>query len=370
MKVADLEQFLNEIASPALAESYDNVGLQVGDRNANVLGVLINLEITESVINEAIEMGANVIIVHHPLIFSPIKKLTSGSFINDLLIKLVQNNIALFAIHTNLDNVKHGVNKKIADKIGLTNLEILQKKSNNLFQLVTYVPETHLDEVLNALFHAGAGKIGNYDECSFTGKGLGTYRPLEGSKPFLGEKNQRSNEEETKIELVFPSHLRRSVEKALLKSNPYEEVAYQIFETKNSVRDIGSGMIGELSEEMKKEDFLKHLHNTFQCGAIRYADSNKKMIKKVAICGGSCSFLIGAAKNAKADAFVTGDITYHKFFDGNGKLLLCDIGHYESEQYTSELLFENISKKFPNLAVYLSKINTNPVKYYYGERNN
>ncbi len=364
MQLQEIIQYLESIAPLSYQESYDNSGLIVGNHNMELKKAIVSLDCTEAVIDEAIETGANLIISHHPIVFSGLKKFNGSTYIERVVMKAIQHNIGIYAIHTNLDNVKNGVNYKIAEKLGLKNIRILEPKKQLLSKLITYAPHAHAGAVRDALFEAGAGHIGNYSECSFNAEGYGTFKGNEYTNAFVGEKNQRHQEPETKIEVLFPSRLESAIIKQLKRSHPYEEVAYDIIALQNTHQDVGSGVIAELEMEADVEAFLKHLYQSLDLEVIKYTDISKNKIKKLAICGGSGSFLLNAAMKAGADAFITADYKYHQFFDSEGKIMICDIGHYESEQFTIELLLERITKKFPTFAVCSTKCNTNPVKYF------
>ncbi|KAB2914070.1 MAG: Nif3-like dinuclear metal center hexameric protein [Bacteroidetes bacterium] len=364
MQIKDITQYLETIAPLALQESYDNSGLIVGDRQTPVKGILISLDCTEEVVQEAIEKGCNLIVSHHPIVFSGLKKITGANYIERVVIKAIQNNIALYAIHTNLDNVlKSGVNGKIAEKLGLKNTRILSPKGEILCKLVTYCPTAQADALRQAIFEAGAGVIGNYDQCSFNSDGIGTFRGNDGADPFVGKVGELHKENEVRIETVFPAWAQNSVVAALLAAHPYEEVAYDVYALKNKHPQTGAGIIGSLSDEMDANVFLEHLKNTMKADGIRYTSYAKK-IKTVAVCGGSGSFLLRDAMAQKADVLVTADFKYHQFFDAEGRIMIADIGHYESEQYTIELLGEILNKKFTTFAVLFTQVNTNPVNYY------
>lgn len=363
MKIQEIADHIETFAPLALQESFDNAGLLVGNANEDITGILICIDITEKVLDEAIEKKCNLIVSHHPLIFSGVKKLTGQNYIQRCIIKAIQNNIAVYAAHTNIDNVLDGVNGRIADKIGLKNRKILTPKKNALLKLITYVPDTHLNIVRNALFETGAGTIANYDLCSFNSKGIGTFRANENTRPFVGERSQLHEEAETRIELVLPKHLKNKVLKALLMSHPYEEPAYDFLLLENEWMQAGSGIIGELETEENEQDFLNRIKKTFKVGAVRHSPFINKKIKKVALCGGAGSSFLSDAMAQKADVFVSGDFKYHEFFDAENKILIADIGHFESEQFTKELFYEIITKKIPTFAVQISDINTNPITY-------
>ncbi len=361
--VKEFTDFLESIAPLALQESYDNAGLMVGSPNMEVSGILISLDITEEIIEEAISQKCNLIIAHHPIIFSGLKKLNGSNYVEKCVIKAIKNDIALYASHTNLDAVSGGVNAKIAEKLKLQQLRILSPKGNLLKKLVTFCPSTHLEALRNALFKAGAGQIGEYDECSFTSEGLGSFRPSNNAKPFVGKANERHSEKESRIELVFPDYIQNNLLNALKAAHPYEEIAYDIVPLHNKHPQIGSGMIGELVEDMDEMEFLKQLKTIFGAACVRYTALTGKKIRRVAVCGGSGSFLLKDALAAQADIFITADYKYHQFFDAEGRIVIADIGHYESEQFTKELLYDIIRKKFSTFALRLTKINSNPINY-------
>jgi len=354
IKIIDIIEELETIAHPSFQEEYDNSGLLTGNYNTILTHALVCLDCTEEIIDEAILKKCNLIISHHPLVFKGLKRFNGNNYVERTLIKALKNDIAIYAIHTNLDNVLHqGVNSKIAEKIGLQNLKILDTKLGKLAKLITFVPTKNSETVRKALFDAGAGKIGNYDSCSFNTEGIGTFRGNENSNPFVGAINMEHEEKETRIETVFPLHLKNKVISALLNSHPYEEVAYDIILLENNWAQLGSGIIGELNEPMKIPNFLKLLKKKMNLNVIKFTSFDKS-IKKIAICGGSGSFLLSKAKASGADVFITSDFKYHEFFDAEKNIMICDIGHYESEQYTPELIIEIIRKKFANFSPVLA----------------
>jgi len=316
------------------------------------------------VVNEAIDKNCNLIISHHPVIFSGIKSITGKNEVERIIIKAIKNDLAIYSAHTNLDNVIDGVNGMIAKKLGLSNLEILSPKKEVLRKLVTFCPAEHAGKVRDAIFKAGAGNIGNYDCCSFNMQGEGSFRGLEGSEPFVGKVGEVNFEEEVRIETVFPAFIERSVLQAMLKAHPYEEVAYDIYPLKNSMDHVGAGLIGSVESKVEEIVFLEKIKSIFEIPCIRHTEFTRKVIKKVAICGGSGSFLIRDAISKGAQVFITGDIKYHDFFLADGKLLLADVGHYESEQFTKELLYSILIKKIPNFAIFISEVRTNPINYF------
>jgi len=363
MTIREIISYLESVAPPAYQESYDNAGLIIGDPETVITSALIALDVTEAVIDEAIELGCELIIAHHPLLFKGIKRLNGNTFVERCVIKAIKNDIAIYASHTNLDSVMGGVNSKICEKIGLTNLSILAPAKDQLLKLVTFIPEDHLDKVREAVFAAGAGEIGKYDKCSFSTAGSGTFRGGEEANPYIGEKGEFHFEKEARFETIFLRHSKGNVIKALLKAHPYEEVAYDIYPLENALPEVGAGMIGELPGAVNEIDFLSHLLGIFECKTLRHTYLLGKPVRKVAVCGGSGSFLLSSAIAAGADIFVTADMKYHDFFDAEEKIIIADIGHYESEQFTKELFYEILIKKFPNFALRLSEVKTNPVLY-------
>jgi dinuclear metal center YbgI/SA1388 family protein len=363
MKVSEIISVLEELAPPSLQESYDNSGLIVGNKDQEVTKVLISLDCIESVVEEAIKNKANLIVSHHPILFKGIKQLNGKNYVERTILKAIKNDIALYAIHTNLDNVFEGVNFKIAEKLGLKNCRSLRLKENNLAKLSTFVPIEHKSEVVKAIYAAGAGKIGNYSECSFSTEGIGTFKALENAVPFVGSKGVLHSEAEEKLEVIVPMHLKSTVVNALLKAHPYEEVAYDLYPLLNSNPKIGSGYIGETEKNIPAKEFLQNLKNVFKCEVIKHTKLVKKNITKVALCGGSGSFLLADAKRAGADIFISADFKYHEFFDAENDLIIADIGHYESEQYTIDHIHGILKQKFPNFALLKSGVSTNPVKY-------
>lgn len=363
-KIKEICRFFEGFAPLQFQESYDNAGLIVGDYKQEISSVLITLDVTEDVIEEAIQKNANLVVAHHPIVYSGLKKLTGKNYVERTVLKAIKNDIALYAAHTNLDSVEGGVNGKICSKLGLENCKILQPASGQLKKLVTFVPEKQSEKVREALFEAGAGHIGNYDACSYNTKGEGTFRANEQANPFVGEKGKIHFEKEIRIETVFPAYLQGKIINAMLQAHPYEEVAYDIYSIDNSFNKVGMGMIGNLPEEKDEKDFLQQLKDTFKVEVIKHTALKNTPVKKVAVCGGAGSFLLKQAISAKADVFVSGDFKYHQFFDAEDKIVIADIGHFESEQFTKELFYELLTKNFPKFAVHLSEVNTNPVFYF------
>ncbi len=361
-----IKDVLNEIeafAPKIYQEDYDNAGLITGNASWECKGVLLTLDCIEATVKEAIEKNCNLIVAHHPIIFKALKSITGKNYIERTIIKAIKHDIAIYACHTNLDNMSNGVSKRIADQIGLTNQRVLLPKQNTLLQLQTFVPKESAETVRDALFLAGAGEIGNYGQCSFNTVGTGTFLGNSSANPTIGEKHKLQKEEEVKIEVLLPIALEKKVLNALLSAHPYEEVAYYLTELRNQNQEIGSGIIGELKQEIDEKLFLKELKSRFNAQGIRYTELLNKPIKTVAVCGGSGSFLLPAAIGQGADIYVSSDFKYHEFFDADGQIVIADIGHYESEQFTQEIFLEIIRRKYSNFAVHFSGGYTNPVNY-------
>ncbi len=358
--ITELEKF----APLAYQESYDNCGLLTGNKNMEITGAILCLDCIETIVDEAIAKKCNLIIAHHPIVFGGLKKLNGTNYVERTVIKAIQHNIAIYACHTNLDNVKLGVNKKIADKLGLINHRILSPKKSLLKKLVTFVPGTHLEKVRTSLFNAGAGNIGNYDSCSFILEGTGSFRGNQNSNPVIGERGKLSVEKEMRLELIFEGVHLSNILGALMQNHPYEEVAYDIYQLENSHQNIGSGMTGELKNPIPELEFLALIKNLFNVKFLKHTSLRNKPVQKVALCGGSGSFLLRNAINSGSDIYISSDFKYHEFFDAENRIVIADIGHYETEQFTPEIFYEIISNKFPTFATYLTAINTNPVNYF------
>ncbi|MEP5339900.1 MAG: Nif3-like dinuclear metal center hexameric protein [Algibacter sp.] len=364
MIVQDVINHLEELAPLAYAEDFDNVGLLVGDKNSNVTSVLVTLDTLETVIDEAIAENCNLIVSFHPIIFKGLKKLTGNSYVERVVMKAIKHDIAIYSMHTALDNALQGVNDMICNQLELINKRILIPQSETIKKLTTYVPKAEAEQLRTALFNVGAGSLGNYDDCSFNVEGVGTFNGNEESSPIKGKKGALHFEEETKITITYAKHIESKVLKALFETHSYEEVAYEIITIENKNQNIGMGMVGELNTPMEVKTFLKYLKTKMNTELIRHSALLDKPIKKIAILGGSGSFAIQAAKRADADVFITADLKYHDFFAAEKSIVLADIGHYESEQFTKNLLVAYLTKKISNFAIVLSKTNTNPVKYF------
>lgn len=363
-KVEDVTKFLESRAPTAWQEEYDNCGLITGDPTWEVKGILVALDCLESTVAEAIRLQCNLIVAHHPVIFRGQKKLTGQTYVERTIINAIKNDIAIYAIHTNLDNVSWGVNRRMGEQIGLKSIRILDPKPDTLLKLVTFIPVDHSEAVIRALHDAGAGNLGNYKNCSFRLTGTGTFQPNEQAHPFIGKQGGAMERvEEVRAEMIFPTYLERPIIAALRASHPYEEVAYYVTRLENRNQDVGAGAIGELAAPLEPLEFLKRLKASMNTACIRHTALPTGLIRKVAVCGGSGSFLLSRARAEGADAFVSADFKYHEFFDADGKILIADVGHYESEQFTKGLLQEVLREKFSTFAINFSETVTNPISY-------
>lgn len=365
MQIAAIIAHLESIAPPSYQESYDNAGLLTGSGDWECSGILTTLDTTEAVVREAIARGCNLVVAHHPIIFSGLKKINGKNYVERAVITAIKHDIALYAIHTNLDNVlAGGVNGRMAAQLGLINGKPLLSKETILQKLYCFVPVAHLEPVRNAIFAAGAGQIGGYSECSFSTEGTGTFKGGPDTQPFVGQPGVRHEEKEVRVEMVLPAHLSRRIVTAMKVAHPYEEVAYDLIDLANPHPGVGSGFIGELPEPMEETRFLERIKQVFRTPLIRHTRLTGRPVKKCALCGGAGSFLISNALGASADFYITADVKYHEFFDANDRMVIADIGHFESEQFTIDLLFEVLREKFLNFAVLKSDTKTNPVLYY------
>ena len=361
--VGEILRAIEEVAPLSLQESYDNAGLLTGSRDMVARAALVCVDVTEEVIDDAISQRANLVISHHPLVFKPLKSFTGENYIERTLIKALKNDIAIYSCHTNMDNAWNGVNFKMAEMLGLFNLSILSPVPRNLLKLVTYVPVNSADNVRRALFEAGAGTVGNYDCCSYNTDGFGTFRAGENARPYCGEIGELHKEREIRVEVVLPRHIRSRVVHTLLQIHPYEEPAFDLLPIENEWVQAGAGVVGELLCPMDEMDFLQRLKSIFKAGCVKHTSLTGRKIRQVALCGGSGAFLIPQAVSQGVDAFVTGEIKYHEYFGCEDAVLLAEIGHYESEQYTKDIFCEIITKNFPTFACYYTKVETNPINY-------
>jgi dinuclear metal center YbgI/SA1388 family protein len=363
MQLSELTAFLETMAPPAFQESYDNAGLLVGDPGMPISKALLAIDVTEEVLQEAVAAGCNLVISHHPVIFGGLKRLTNTTETERIVARAIKKDVAIYAIHTNLDNVYGGVNNILCQKIGLENISILQPLSGKLRKMATFCPADQADKVRKALFEAGAGHIGDYDSCSFNVEGIGSFKGSAETDPYLGEKGKLHFEKEVRIETIYPDFLENKIIDAMTAAHPYEEVAYDVYPLGNKMPRVGAGMIGDLPKPMPERDFLDHVKKVCGTGCIRHSAFTGRNISRIAVCGGAGSFLINRALQARADVFLTGDVKYHDFFRADGKMVIADIGHYESEQFVKELIYSELIKKFSNFAVLISETNTNSVNY-------
>jgi len=363
MKIRDITNAIAAFAPLQYQESYDNAGLLFGNADWELTGVLLTLDTTEAVIDEAIEKKCNLVVAHHPIVFGGLKKINGNNYVERVAIKAIKNDIAIYAAHTNLDNVRNGVCNMMAKRLDLQQCSVLSPKRELLRKLYTFVPRADAEKVRTALFAAGAGHIGAYNECSYNVEGTGTFKAGAGTNPHVGEIGERHMEPETKVEVIFPVYLENAVVKALLGSHPYEEVAYDIVKLENGYAEVGSGLIGELKTPMEEAAFLRWVKQQFDTGCVRYTPLRGRPVKKVALCGGAGSFLLKRAISAGADAYISADFKYHEFFDAENQIVIADVGHFESEQFTVELFYHILTEKFPNFAPLKSTIRTNPVNY-------
>ncbi|MDB5249545.1 MAG: Nif3-like dinuclear metal center hexameric protein [Segetibacter sp.] len=364
MKIKEILEVLDHLAPSSYQENYDNAGLITGNSGLECTGVICTLDATEEVILEAKQKGCNLVVAHHPIIFTGLKKITGKNYVERTIITAIKNDIAIYAIHTNLDNLLAGVNGKMADKLQLQNRKVLLHRQNNLMKLILFVPIEDAEKVREAIFKAGGGNIGKYSECSFNIRGTSTFKPGEGTNPHTGEVGKRETTDEEKIEIIFPVYLKEKLLNAMTEAHPYEEVAYDLVALSNYFQEVGSGLVGELPGEMEETEFLQLVKQQFGLQVIRHTPLRGKRVKKVALCGGAGSFLIKNAVSANADFYITGDVKYHEFFDAEKRMVIADIGHWESEQFTTDLLHDVLHTKFTTFAVLKSEVKTNPVNYF------
>jgi dinuclear metal center YbgI/SA1388 family protein len=364
LQIKEIIQPLEDFAPVHYQESYDNAGLIIGSPDKKIESVLLSVDVTESVVDEAVKRGAGLIVSHHPIIFKGLKKITGSNYVERAVIKAIKNDVALYAAHTNVDAVAGGVNHILAEKIGLEYISILSPRKGLLKKLYVFVPNDYADKVRNAAFEAGGGNIGNYDNCSFNVQGTGSFKAGQNTDPFVGDIGETHFEAENRIEVVFPEHLESKIINAVIEAHPYEEVAYDIISLENSWDQVGIGISGKLTKPLSPEHLLKRLTEVLGQPHLRYTKPPKSSIETMAVCGGTGSFLIKKAIAANVDAILTADVKYHEFFDAENKIMIIDGGHYETEQFTKEVFSYVIQKKFPNFAVQFSNINTNPVNYY------
>lgn len=363
MKIHQITQILEEWAPLHYAEDFDNVGLLVGNQNDEVGGILVTHDCLEEVVDEAVEKKCNLIVCFHPILFKGLQKFTGNSHVVRAVRKAIKNDVAIYALHTALDNQAHGVSFGLSQALGLSNTSILLPKEDTIKKLNFYVPKAQAEQVKDALFAAGAGSLGNYDNCSFSSDGKGSFRPSQNSNPYVGKKGERHIEDESQIQMVFQKHLESQIIETLLSNHPYEEVAYEITSLVNPNQNLGMGMIGNLPKSMNPKAFLDYVKEVLGTPTLRHSYLGTNKIERVAVLGGSGSFAIQAAKRKKADAYITADLKYHDFYEGNQSFLVVDAGHYETEQHTKKIILDYLTEKLPNFAILLSEVDTNPIKY-------
>ncbi len=363
MTIRDVTNILEEWAPLPYAEDFDNVGLLVGDASFKLTNVLVTHDALESVVQEAIDKNCNLIICFHPILFSGLKRIVGSNYVEKSILKAIKNDIAIYALHTALDNVSYGVNYGMAKALDLINTQILIPKKEHIRKLVTYVPHDSLETVKNALFKVGAGQIGNYDQCSFGIAGEGSFRASEKANPTVGSAGIQHKEPETQLHITYEKHFESKVLKSLFANHPYEEVAYEITPLQNNLQNVGLGMVGDLKESISEIDFLKLVKKTFKTGGIRHSELRNKPIKRVAVLGGSGAFGISQAIRSKADIYITADLKYHDYYKAEKRIILADIGHFESERFTKNIIADYLTEKMRNFAVVLSEENTNPINY-------
>ncbi len=364
MTVAQIAAGLEKLAPLPFAEDFDNVGLLVGDPGMEVTGVLVTLDTLETVLDEALNKKCNLVVSFHPILFQGIKRLTGATYVERVVARAIEHRIAIYSMHTALDNVREGVSRKLGEVLGLRRMHTLVPKKGQIKKLVTYVPEASREGLLERLFQAGAGQLGNYTHCSFTNPGTGSYLPGEQAQPAVGQQGKLSREPEQQLHITFTADREKAVLRALLENHPYEEVAYEISTLENAYQHLGMGMVGDLDQPMEAKAFLQQLRDRLHTPCIRHSPLTEKPVRRVAVLGGSGAFAIGAARAAMADFLVTADLKYHQFYQAEGQLVIADVGHYESEQFTKNLLADYLSEKFPNFAIHLSETQTNPVNYF------
>jgi dinuclear metal center YbgI/SA1388 family protein len=364
--MARIKDIINEIeryAPLSFQEDFDNAGVQIGDVNQPATGALLCLDVTENVIDEAVNAGFNLIVSHHPLAFRPLKSLTGKNYVERCMIKACKNDIVIYSAHTNMDNAVGGVNYKLAEMFGLEDIRILSPQKQKLMKIVTFVPEDAAETLRKALFKAGAGHIGNYSSCSFNTRGNGTFLAGESSNPYRGEIGQLHVEKEVRIETVFPAYRKSPIIHALLSAHPYEEPAFDLYKLENEWQQAGSGIIGILPEWEDELIFLQRIKDVLNIECLKHSSLTGRKLRTVSICSGSGAFLVNEAIASGADIFITGEAKYNDFYDVENHILLAVIGHYESEICTKDIFFHIISKKFPTFAVQNSIANSNPIKY-------
>lgn len=364
MKLAELTKKLDTIFTTQQAEDFDNVGLICGNPLREVRRILVCHDALETVIDEAIEKDCQLVIAFHPIIFKGMKRISGRNYVEKSVLKALENKIGIYAVHTALDNDYFGVNDGICSALGLEKTSILLPKKDHLHQVQFFVPKSSTQAVKEAVFKAGAGTIGLYDECSFSVQGTGSFRPLEGADPHIGNTNERTHVAEDMVTVICENYKTQGVIKALKSVHPYEEVAFQVIRLENEHPLVGLGKYGDLPEALSFEDFLEKIKKVFRLKMIRHSHFSRSTIRRIGVLGGSGSSGIQAAMDRGCDAYLTSDLKYHDFFIPEGNMLLCDLGHFESEQFVVSQIITRLSEKIPNFVVLKSEVNTNPINYF------
>jgi dinuclear metal center YbgI/SA1388 family protein len=362
-RVSEIMHAVEAWAPPQVAWEKDNVGLQTGDPAQDVNGVLIALELTQEILNDAVQQNCNLIVTHHPFIFHPIRNITADTPDGSLLLNLIRSGINLYAAHTNLDFSRDGVSFALAHKLGLSDLRFLHREASGMRKIAVFVPPDYVENVTGAMAAAGAGLLGDYEYCSFRLRGTGTYKPLDGAQPFAGSVGTLEQAEEIRIEMVVPAWRLSPVVKAMISAHPYDEVAYDVFTSEALNPNFGAGVFGHYPTPLGVQEFLSRIKSVLNTPTIRYTIGNSDTVRTVAVCGGSGSDLLRSALLSGADAFVTADIKYHTFHEARGNILFVDAGHYETEIGILDSIEKYLSDKFPRTRISVTKVNTNPIQY-------
>ena len=365
MTIKDVTTFLEQKFPLYLQEDFDNCGVQCGDVRQEISGAMVCFEMSEQVIDEAIDKGCNLVISHHPLMLKRgICKIVPTDRVGAMICKALAHNMVLYSMHTNIDSGEGGGNDAFAEKLRLRNVKVLEPHKGMYRKLVVFVPKENAETLKSALFAVGCGVQGNYDSCGYTLHGQGQFRPLEGANPHIGEENHLEHVDEERVEMIYPTGLQRAVVQAIYDNHPYEEPAFDLLPLENESRTIGLGRIGELPKELPVSDFLGYLKDNLGFIHCRYCGDETKMIRKVAVCGGGGSSFIDLAIASGADAYVSGDFKYHDFFKSYQKTLLVDIGHYEGEFFIKNIIFNLLNEKFSTFATLISKMESLEVKFF------
>ncbi|MCH5319750.1 MAG: Nif3-like dinuclear metal center hexameric protein [Paramuribaculum sp.] len=362
--IRDIISLIEDFAPSALQESYDNCGLQVGDATLECTGALLCVDARPEIVEEAKRKGLNLIICHHPLFFKGLKRIIGNTQVEKTAWAAIKHDIAIYASHTSLDNARGGVSFSMAEALGLNNIRFLSPQDDKILKLSVWIPRAHALDLRDQLFMAGCGQLGNYDNCSFSVEGTGTFRPLEGSCPADGTINALHSGEEVRLELLLPRWIKSKVEETILLNHPYEEPAYEFSSVTIGTKSSGLGAVGELSSPITAVSLIERIKSTFNSPVVRCNRFDiHTPVRKVALCGGSGSSFIENAIREKAQVYITSDTGYHAFVDYADKILIADIGHFESENCAKNIFYGIIKEKFPNFAVEYSKTESNPIIY-------